>query len=71
MIIYLIQNKKIKMSLLFYTLILSVEKDEKPLYPKPKLFDIFLYPTLIVISKSIQLIRGTKKIYYFSNYNHF
>lgn len=61
MIIYLIQNKKIKMSLLFYTLILSVEKDEKPLYPKPKLFDIFLYPTLIVICKSIQLIRGTKK----------
>lgn len=39
----------------YFSLILSpVEKDEKSLYPKPKLFDIFLYPTLIVICKYIQ-----------------
>ena len=59
------------MSLHFYTTFFSVEKDEKPLYPKPKLFDIFLYPTLIVICKSIKLIKGTKKIFFCSNHNHF
>lgn len=47
---------------LLYTLLLSIDKDDKPLYPKPKLFDIFLYPTLIVISKYILLIKGVKKI---------
>ena len=56
---------------LLYTFILSIEKDDKPLYPKPKLFDIFLYPTLIVICKSILLLKGAKKIYNFSNYNNF
>ena len=56
---------------LFYALFLSLEKDDKSLYPKPKLFDIFLYPTLIVISKYILLIKGAKKIYKFSNYNNF
>ena len=35
----------------FYDLLLSIEKEDKPIYQKPKLFDIFLYPTLIVICK--------------------
>ena len=56
---------------LFYALFLSLEKDDKHLYPKPKLFDIFLYPTLIVISKYILLIKEAKKIYNSSNYNNF
>ena len=51
---------------LLYALFLYIEKDDKPLYPKPKLFDIFLYPTLIVICKSILLIKGNS-----SNYNNF
>ena len=42
------------MSFYFSLILLSVEKEEKSLYPKPKLFDIFLYPTLIVICKYIQ-----------------
>jgi len=45
---------------LSYFLLLSNEKDEKSFYPKPKLFDIFLYPTLIVICKYILLIKGIK-----------
>ena len=56
---------------LLYALFLSIEKDDKPLYPKPKLFDIFLYPTLIVICKYTLLIKGAKKIYNSSNYNNF
>ena len=56
---------------LFYALFLSLEKDDKPLYPKPKLFDIFLYPTLIVLCKYILLIIGEKKIYNSSNNNNF
>ena len=52
-------------------LLLSVEKDDTSLYPKPKLFDIFLYPTLIVICKYIILIRVKKYVYNFSDYYYF
>ena len=55
----------------FYMLLLSVEKDDTSLYPKPKLFDIFLYPTLIVICKYILLIRVKKFVYKFSDYYYF
>ena len=44
----------------FYLLLLSNEKDDKSLYSKPKLIDIFLYPTLIVICKYILLIKDIK-----------
>ena len=53
-----------------YSLLLSVEKDDKSLYPKPKLFDIFLYPTIIVICKYILSIKGKNFIYCFSNNNN-
>ena len=43
-----------------YFLLLSNETYEKSLIPKPKLFDIFLYPTLIIICKYIHLIKGIK-----------
>ena len=44
----------------FYLLLSSNEKDEQSLYPKQKLIDIFLYPTLIVICKYILLTKDTK-----------
>ena len=44
----------------FYLLLLTNEKDEKSIYPKPKFIDIFLYPTLIVICKYILLIKDIK-----------
>lgn len=56
---------------LSYILLLSNEKDEKSFYPKPKFFDIILYPALIIICKYILLIKGIKCIYYFSDNNYF
>ena len=41
-------------------LLLSNETYERILIPKPKLFDVFLYPTLIIICKYIHLIKGIK-----------
>jgi hypothetical protein len=46
-----VEIKKIKMSLI-PTLFLS-EKEAQSFYQSPKLFDIFLYPTIIVICKYI------------------
>ncbi len=44
----------------FNDILLSMEKKEKSLYPKPKLLDIFLYPTLIFICKYNLLIKVPK-----------
>ena len=60
--------KKIKMSLI-PTLFLS-EKEAQSFYQSPKLFDIFLYPTIIVICKYIKSLKAILFNYFNSNFHN-
>ena len=60
--------KKIKMSFI-PTLFLS-EKEAQSFYQSPKLFDIFLYPTIIVICKYIKSLKAILFNYFNSNFHN-
>ena len=60
--------KKIKMPLI-PTLFLS-EKEAQSFYQSPKLFDIFLYPTIIVICKYIKSLKAILFYYFNSNFHN-
>ena len=46
------------------------EKDSQSFYQSPKLFDIFLYPTIIVICKYIKSLKAILFNYFNSNFHN-
>lgn len=50
---------------LLYIQSFSSDKNDTSLYPNPKLFDIFLYPTLVIVCKYNLLIKRKNKFIIF------
>ena len=60
--------KKINMSIIQSLFLL--DKESQSFYQSPKLFDIFLYPTIIVICKYIKSLKAILFNYFNSNFHN-